>query len=85
MQFDCPVKRLPGSVPAAERAFRSVAAVCYGLIRGPPAPAAAVRTISVANSIDVTDADEAYIKSLIDGGAFITEVDAAGKEYGLSN
>ena len=85
MQFDCPVKRLPGSVPAVERAFRSVAAICYGLIRGPPAAAAAVRTISVANSINVTDANEAYIKSLIDGGAFITEVDAVGKEYRLSN
>jgi hypothetical protein len=85
MQFDCPVKRLPGSVLAAERAFRSVAAVCHGLIRGPPAPPAAVHTINVANSIDVTDADEAYVRSLIDGGAFITEVDAEGKEYGLSN
>ena len=85
MQFDCPVKRLPGSVPVAERAFRSIAAVCYGLIRGPAPPAAAVRTISVAGGIDVTDADEAYVKSLIDGGAYITEIDTAGKEYGLSN
>jgi hypothetical protein len=86
MQFDCPVKRLPGSVPAAKRAFRSVAAVCYGLIRGPQAPTAApVRNISIANAIDITDADETYVKSLIDGGAFITEVNEEEKEQGLSN
>ena len=86
MQFDCPVKRLPGSVPAPERAFRSVAAVCYGLIRGPPAPATTpVRTVGIANAIDVTDADETYVKSLIDGGAFITEFNEEEKEHGLSN
>ena len=88
MQFDCPVKKLPGSVPAPERAFRSIAAVCYGLIRGPPAPAPApapVRMINTANAIDVTNADEAYIKSLIDGGAFITEVNEEEKGHGLSN
>ena len=84
MQFDCPVKRLPGSVPAPERAFRSVAAVCYGIIRGPPAPTP-VRTINVADGIDVTNADEAYVKSLIDGGAYITEVNEEAKEHGLSN
>jgi hypothetical protein len=84
MQFDCPVKRLPGSVPAPERAFRSVAAVCYGIIRGPPAPTP-VSNISVAEAIDVTNADEAYVKSLIDGGAFITEVNEEGKEHGLLN
>ena len=87
MQFDCPVKRLPGSVPAAERAFRSVAAVCYGLIRAPTAPTtpAPVRNISIAGAIDVTNADETYVKSLIDGGAYITEVEQQGKEYGLSD
>ena len=83
MQFECPVKRLPGSVPAPERAFRSVAAVCYGIIRGPPAPTP-VRTINIADAINVTNADEAYIKSLIDDGAYITEV-TEGKEHGLSN
>jgi len=84
MQFDCPVKRLPGSVPAPERAFRSVAAVCYGIIRGPPAPTP-VRAINVAEAIDITNADEAYVKSLIDDGAFSTEVNEEGKEHGLLN
>jgi len=36
MQFDLPGKRLPGSVPARNEAFRSVAAVCYGIIRDHP-------------------------------------------------
>jgi hypothetical protein len=87
MQFDCPVKRRPGSVPAAERAFRSIAAVCYGLIRAPIAPTtpAPVRNISVAGAIDVTNADETYVKNLIDRGAYITEVEQQGKEYGLSD
>jgi hypothetical protein len=84
MQFDCPVKRQPGSVPAPERAFRSVAAVCYGLIRGPPAPTP-IRSINVANAIDVTNADENYVRSLIDAGAFITEASEEEKEHGLSN
>jgi hypothetical protein len=87
MQFDCPVKRLPGSVPAAERAFRSIAAVCYGLICGPAAPSAptAVRTVNIANAIDITNADETYMKSLIDAGAFITKVSEEEKERGLLN
>jgi hypothetical protein len=84
MAFECPVKKLPGSVPAAERAFRSIAAVCYGLIRGPTAPTA-VRTLDVAEAIDVTNANEDYVRSLIDGGAYITEINEEGKEYGLSN
>ena len=41
--------------------------------------------INTANAIDVTNADEAYIKSLIDGGAFITEVNEEEKGHGLSN
>ena len=44
-----------------------------------------VRTIDVAEAIDITNADEAYVKSLIDGGAFITEVNEEGKEHGLLN
>ena len=84
MQFDCPVKRLPGSVPAPERAFRSVAAVCYGIICGPPAPTP-VRNINVADAIEVTNAHEAYLRSLVEGGAYITEVNHEGKEHGLSN
>ena len=84
MAFECPVKKLPGSVPAAERAFRSIAAVCYGLIRGPVAPTA-VCTLDVAEVIDVTNANEDYVRSLIDGGAYITEINEEGKEYGFSN
>jgi len=41
--------------------------------------------INTANAIDVTNADEAYIKSLIDGGAFITKVNEEEKGHGLSN
>jgi hypothetical protein len=84
MQFDCPVKRLPGSVPAPKRAFHSVAAVCYGLIRGPPAPAP-VRTINIANAIDITNANETYMRSLINAGAFITKASEEGKGHGLLN
>jgi len=82
MQFDCPVKRLLGSVPTAERAFRSVAAICYGLIHAPTTPVP-VRNISVAGAINVTNADETYVKSLIDRGVYITKVEQQGKEYGL--
>ncbi len=84
MQFDCPVKRQAGSVPAPERGFRSVAAVCYGIIRGPPAPTP-VRTINIADAIDVTNANEAYVRSLIDAGATITVVNEEEKEHGLLN
>ena len=86
MQFDCPVKRLLSSVPAPERAFISVATICYGLICRPPAPATTpVCTVGIANAIDVTNADEIYVKSLIDGGAFITEFNEEEQEHGLLN
>jgi hypothetical protein len=87
MQFDCPIKRLPGLVPAAERVFRSVTAFCYRLICAPTAPTTPVPVcnISVAGVIDVTNTDETYVKSLIDGGAYITEVEQQEKEYGLLN
>ena len=84
MQFDCPVKRLLGSVSAPEQAFQSVAAVCYGIICGPPAPTP-VHTINIVDGIDVANTDEAYVKSLINGGAYITEVNKGGKEHRLSN
>ena len=87
MQFDCPVKRLLGSVPAAKWAFQSIAAVCYRLICEPAAPSApaALHTINIANAIDITNANETYVKSLIDTGTFITEVREEEKESRLSN
>lgn len=83
--------RLPGSIPAPERTFRAIAAVCYGLIRGPaaptlpPVPATPVHMVDASTSgFDVTNADEAFIQSLIDAGATITEIDEQGKEVGSS-
>lgn len=87
---NCPVNRMAGSVPAPERTFRVVAAVCHGLIRGPVAPTSQtpptpVRSVDIgATAVDITNADDAYIQSLIDAGATITEVDEQGKEVGSS-
>jgi len=82
-QRDCPVKDQPGSLPMPERAFRAIAAICHGLIQGPQPPPA--QTTATVCFIDVTNKDDTYIQSLIDGGAFISEVAEEGKADGSSN
>jgi len=81
--------RLPGkettsSVPAPDEAFRSVAAVCYGIIRGPPAPTP-VRTIMSADGIDVTTLTKRYVKSPHRWRCLNHRGQRGGKRAGLSN
>jgi len=84
-QRDCPVKDQPGSVPMAERAFRAIAAICYGLIAGPqPLPTPVNFVDARSQFVDVTHEDDSYIQALINSGAFISEVSEEEKASGSS-
>lgn len=77
----CPLKGAPGTLPALERLFRSVVAICYGLIWGPTAPMPSPTLVQHVG-IDVTHVDDQTLRELVEGGAVVQEMIEEEKEDG---